>query len=250
MTNFLKEEKMAELATKLRKLKLSGMAHYFESRNRYAIDNNISYIEFLELLVEDEFVNRKSNSYRKRFSKSKLREDKTIEGYNFSFQPELNKKLILDLACCRFSVEKKNIVFMGNPGVGKTHLANAIGLEALKQGNKVLFIHCSELVEKLHQSKATGLYHQTLRQFVECDLLIIDELGFKKISYSDEFFEIIRRRYENGSIIITTNREFKDWGEIFGDTTLASAIIDRIIHHCFPVKITGQSFRIKETIKE
>ena len=113
---------MNEIVSKLKKLKLSGMYKTLDNRNRYALDNNISYMEFLELLVEDEFSSRKSNSYRKRYLRSKLSEAKTISSYNFSHQPKLNKKLIQDLACCRFVNENKNIVFMGQPGVGKTHL--------------------------------------------------------------------------------------------------------------------------------
>lgn len=241
---------MLNITQKLSQLKLSGFAKTLESRNKFAIENNISYIEFLELMVEDEFANRTSNSYRKRFSKSKLNEEKTIASYNFTYQPGLNKKMISDLACCRFITENKNIIFMGKPGVGKTHLSNAIGLEALKQGYRVTFTHCSELVEKLYEAKGTGTYHQTLKQYMDADLLIIDELGFKKINYVDEFFEIIRRKYENGSIIITTNRNFKDWGTIFGDNVLASAIVDRLMHHCCPVEIDGPSYRIKDFIKE
>lgn len=236
---------MLEMISKLKKLKLSGVVNTLESRNRYAIESNISYLEFLELLLEDEFANRENNSYRKRFLKSKLLQEKGIKSYNFTYKPDLNKKLILDLACCRFIEEHKNIVFMGNPGVGKTHLANAIGLEALNKGYKVIFIHCSELVEKLHEAKGVGTYHQTLKLFIDCDLLIIDELGFKKINFVDEFFEIIRRRYEAKSIIITTNRDFKEWGNLFGDNVLASAIIDRLMHHCYPIKIEGDSYRIK-----
>jgi len=241
---------MLAVKTKLKNLKLSGIVKSIESRNKYALKNNISYMEFIELLLEDEFANRKSNSYRKRVLKSKLTETKTLENYDFSFQPRLERKLIMDLGCCRFINENKNIILMGKPGVGKTHLANALGLETLKQGYKVVFTHCSELVEKLYEAKGIGSYHQTLKHYLECNLLIIDELGFKKINFVDEFFEIIRRRYENGSIIITTNRNFTDWGAIFGDNTLASAIIDRLMHHCHPIEITGESYRIKNYVEE
>ncbi|GAB6163114.1 hypothetical protein JCM12298_22740 [Desulfothermus naphthae] len=130
---------MNQLKKKIQNLKLSGIVKTLESRNKYAIENQLSYIDFLELLIEDEYANRCSNSYNKRLNKSKLDTSKTIETYDFTYQPELNKKEILDLASCRFIQEN---IFMGNPSGGKTHLANALKIEALKQGSKVIFCSC------------------------------------------------------------------------------------------------------------
>lgn len=238
---------MQEIKRKLTNFKLSGVLKSLESRNQYAIEKGLSYLEFLELLLEDEVVNRQSNSFKKRFAKSKLDSMKTISGYDFSYQPELKKQEVLDVASCRFIGEKKNLIFMGNPGVGKTHLANAIGIEALKKGYKVFFIHANDMVSRLVAAKGDDSYFTVLKQFLQVDLLIIDEVGFKKIplNYVDEFFEIIRRRYETNSVIVTTNRPFEEWGNIFGDVVLASAIIDRLIHHSHIFKITGKSYRIK-----
>ena len=242
---------MNQLKKKIQNLKLSGIVKTLESRNKYAIENQLSYIDFLELLIEDEYANRRSNSYNKRLNKSKLDTSKTIETYDFTYQPELNKKQILDLASCRFIQEKKNIIFMGNPGVGKTHLANALGIEALKQGYKVYFVHANDIVSKLMSARGDGTYYGVLKDLLKVDLLIIDEIGFKKIPQNsvDEFFEVIRRRYENGSIIITTNRPFEEWANIFGDAVLASAIVDRIVHHSHIIKILGKSYRMKELTK-
>jgi DNA replication protein DnaC len=226
---------------------MSSAVASLEERNRYALENKISYLDFLGLLLDDEVASRQGNAYRKRLAQSKLNQQKRLDNYDFTYQPELDKKKLMDLSACRFIHEKQNILFMGNPGVGKTHLANAIGLEALKKGHNVLFIHANALIEQLHRSKADGKYHNMLTKISKVDLLIMDEVGFKKFPQNgiDDFFEIIRLRYETGAIIITTNRNFEDWGILFGDTVMASAIIDRIVHHAQIIKITGESYRIK-----
>lgn len=238
---------MEKIKTKLRDLKLAGMVKTIESRNIYAIENKASYMDFMELLIEDEHVNRLSNSFSKRLNKSKINTQKSLDAFDFNYQPEINKKQIMDIASCRFVNENKNIVLMGKPGVGKTHLANAIGLEAIKQGYKVVLLHINDLIEKINVAKADGSIVMLMNTLLNADLLILDELGFKKLPAEsiDGFFEVIRRRYENGSIIITTNRNFEDWGAVFGDYVMASAIIDRIVHHAIIIKINGESFRIK-----
>jgi DNA replication protein DnaC len=243
---------MNEIIQRLNQLKLSGIKKTLESRNEYALKNHISYIEFLELLIEDEVNNRLSNSYRKKYQQSKLERTKELSNFDFSYQQELDSKMINELASCRFIKEKKNIVFMGKPGVGKTHLANALGLEALKLGHTVLFVHANALMERLLSARADGTYPQLMNQYINTELLILDEIGFQRIDTENvnDFFEIVRRRYEHSSMILTTNRNFEDWGEVFGDAVLASAIIDRILHHAVVIRITGDSYRMKDYIKK
>lgn len=238
---------MQTIKTQLRNFKLSGMYQSVEDRINYAREKSLSYADFLSLLLEDEANNRQDNSYRKRYSKAKFPAHKKIEDFDFSFQPSIDKRIINDSITCQFIREKKNIVFIGNPGAGKTHLSIAIGVKALQKGYKVLFTTTANMLHELHVSKADNSYHKKIEFYQGPDLLIIDELGFKKVpQYSaDDFFEIISRRYERGSIIITTNKSFEQWSDIFADPILASAILDRIIHYSEIIKINGPSYRQK-----
>lgn len=242
---------MQTVKTQLRTFKLSGMYQSFEERIAYATEKSLSYADFLSLLLEDETNNRRDNSYKKRYSKSKFPAHKKIEDFDFSFQPSIDKRVINDAVTCQFIREKKNIIFIGNPGAGKTHLSIALGIKALQKGHKVLFTTTAHMLHDLHISKADNSYHKKLDYYLHPDLLIIDELGFKKVPNhsADDFFEIISRRYEHGSVIITTNKSFEQWGDIFADNILASAILDRIIHYSEIIKINGPSFRQKDLKK-
>ena len=232
----------------LRNLKLSGIAKTLEVRNEQAIREKLSYMEFLELLIEDELANRKDNSYKKRFQKAHFPFTKTLEEYDFNFQPTLNRQEIYNLATCEFIRKKENVVFIGPPGTGKTHLSISIGIKALQQGYKVIFTTVSDMMSALFESKADNSYAQKLKYYLSSDLLILDELGFRKLNEHivDQFYEIISQRYEKGSLIITSNKTFDEWGNIFWDSILASAILDRIVHHCHLILIKGESFRMRD----
>jgi len=242
---------MNTLKTRLRNFKLSGIYNSLEERLSYAQDKSLAYVEFLELLMEDEYNNRRDNSYKKRYRKAKLPSHKTVEDFDFTFQPSINKKTINDCLTCSFIKEHKNIIFIGNPGTGKTHLSIAIGINALMKGYKVLFTQVSEMLNNLNAAKADNSYYQKVDYYLGHDLLILDELGFKKLpSYSaDDFFEIISKKYEKSSVIITTNKSFENWGDIFNDHILASAILDRIVHYSTIIKINGPSYRAKNIKK-
>src|SRR4029078_2178165 len=218
---------MDMLKEHLRSFKLAGMMMALEERVTYANSKQLSYPQFLELLCEDELNNRNDNSYKKRYAKAKLPAHKTIEDFDFSFQPSLNKKQINDALTCQFIKEKRNLIFIGNPGTGKTHLSTAVALRALSKNFKVLFTSVSEMLYQLHISKADNTYYKKLEEYLRPDLLVLDELGFKKFPQyaADDFFEVISKRYEAGSLVITTNKAFEEWSTIFGDSILAGAIL-------------------------
>jgi len=242
---------MQDLKNRLKEFKLSGIHQTVEERVIYAKEKSLSYLDFLDLLLEDEVNNRRDNSYKKRYSRAKLPMHKRIEDFDFDFQPSIDKRTINDCLTCQFINEKKNIVFIGNPGTGKTHLSIAIAINALKKNYKAIFTTTAKMLYELHYSKADNSYNKKIDYYLSPDLLVIDELGFKKVpNYSaDDFFEIISRRYEHGSVIITTNKPFEQWGDIFADNVLASAIMDRIVHHSEIIKINGQSYRQKNLKK-
>jgi len=243
---------MNMLKSRLKDFKLSGIYSTVDERLSFAKDKSLSYQEFLELLLEDEENNRRENSYKKRYSRAKLPYQKRIEDFDFSFQPGIDRRVINDFATCQFIGQKKNIIFLGEPGVGKSHLSVAIAIKALLKGHRVLFTQVSEMLQSLHQSKADNSYYKKLDYYIKPELLVLDELGFKKIpNYSaDDFFEVISKRYEKGSVIITTNKSFEEWGDIFSDNILASAIIDRVVHHSTVIRVNGKSYRTKNIKKE
>ena len=236
---------MNTLLSRLKEFKLAGMVASLDQRLSHANNKSLSHKQFLEILCEDEENSRRENSYRKRYSRAKLPSHKSIEDFNFNFQPSIDKQQINDLLSCDYIKEKKNIIFVGNPGTGKSHLSSALGVNALSKNYKVLFTSVSEMLYQLHISKADSSYHKKLKEYLVPDLLILDELGFKKIpSYSaDDFFEVISKRYEHSSCIVTTNKSFEQWGAILGDNVLSSAILDRLVHHSTLIKINGPSYR-------
>jgi DNA replication protein DnaC len=240
---------MKQLLTRLRDFKLAGMVNNVEARIEYANSSSLSYKQFLELLCEDEYSNRQDNNYKMRFARAKLPSLKKIEDFDFSFQPSIDKREINDAITCDFIAKQKNIIFIGSPGTGKTHLSISLAIKALTRNYKVLFTSVAEMLYKLHISKADNSYYKKLSEYIKPDLLVLDELGFKRLpDYSaGDFFDVISKRYETGSCIITTNKAIEQWSDIFTDSVMSGAIQDRLIHHSKVFKITGTSYRSKST---
>lgn len=240
---------MQTLLKNLRDFKLAGMASCLEERLSYAMTNNLSYQELLELLCEDEKSNRKDNNYRKRKNAAKLPAIKKLEDFDFSFQPSIEQRMVNELATCQFINAKENIILIGASGTGKTHLAISFGIKALAREYSVYFSTVSDLLYNLHVSKADNSYHKKLKQLINYDLLILDELGFKQFPKysSDDFFSVISKRYENKATIITTNKELSEWNDIFDEEMLTKAIVDRLMHHATIFNIKGKSYRMKKS---
>lgn len=236
------------LQDKIKKLHLAGILQTVDMRAEQAVKEQLSYMEFLELLINDENLNRSRNRRNDLMRRSRIPQHKTIEEFNFSWQPCLNRQAIYAFGTGEFIRKKENIAFIGLPGTGKTHLSIALGIKAIEQGYTVLFTTLSEMMEDLYMSRADNSFRQKLKKYVSPDLLIIDEFGLKKLGQTnvDDLYEVISKRYETASTIITSNKQFDEWGSILFDPVLATAILDRFVHHCSFITIEGESYRMKE----
>ena len=177
---------------------------------------------------------------------------KTFEDFDFSFQPTINKEQILDFKNLRFIENKENIIFVGSPGVGKTHLATSIGIVVAQNRDSTYFINCNDLISNLKKANSENRFMNRLNHYAKYKVLIIDEMGFLPIDSegANMLFQLINKRYENHSTIITTNKPFGKWHEIFGDVTLANTILDRLLHHSHIININGNSYRLKDKMKQ
>jgi DNA replication protein DnaC len=234
-----------QLSEQLRHLRLSGVLETMEARNRQAIDGQWSYVEFLSRLLEDEVERRSQKQLNLRLRRGALNTTKTLEDFDFHFNPNLNRQQILNLAACEFVRQKRNLLICGQTGVGKSHLAQAVGQEAARQGLDVLFINTQKMLQHLNGGRADASWERRLAGYLRPDLLILDDFGLKPLQPPgpEDLYDVINERYEHGSILVTSNRAPNEWPDLFLDPLLASAGLDRLLDRAEVIVIRGPSFR-------
>ena len=241
---------MQEIQELLRQLRLNGMADSYDARNKEALSNQLSFAEFMLLLLEDEKLYRDQKQYERRYKKAEFRGVKTLDNFDFKVNPKIDQKIIRDLATCHYIRQSYPVIIEGPCGIGKTHIAQALGHCALRVGYEVLFITQSKLIDTLNGAKATNNYATTIKKFTKVDLLIIDEFGLKpmKIDEDECIHEIIAERYELKSTIITSNLSIDEYHQAFTNKLLAVATVDRLRHDAYKVVLSGKSYRSLKNI--
>ena len=240
------------LLPKLRQLRLGGMVTTLDVRATQASDGQLTPLEFLALLLDDELERRQQQRFTRRLAQSGCDSRKTLAQFDFNAAPGVNRTVIHELATCAFVARHENILLCGPTGVGKSHLANALACEALKRDYHVCSWPTQRLLADLHTARATGADARLLTRLLTCDVLVLDDFGLLPLTAqaAQDLYEIINQRYERGSLIITSNRAFDEWPAVFGQDLLASAALDRLTHHVHTLILRGQSYRQRDRRKE
>jgi DNA replication protein DnaC len=244
-------EKRMLLEAYLKRLKLPAILRHYQELARQAAPGNLSYEVFLLALLEIEAQHRDENAYRKRLRMARFPLLKTLDQFDFTAVPSLNKAKVLDLAQGEYIDPRENLILMGNSGTGKTHLATALGHLACQQGKKMRFFTAAGLINQLTEAQAGLRLSHLERSLANMDILIIDEIGYVPFSEKGAplFFHTVAQSYERQSLIITTNLDFSQWPEVFSSEQLTGALLDRLTHHAHILTMNGESFRFKESIK-
>lgn len=229
----------------LKRLRLSGILETLDARNEQAIADHWTYVEFLARLLEDEVERRAQRQLALRIRRAAINTTKTLEGFDFNFNPTINRQQVLDLSTCSYIRQKRNVLICGPTGVGKTHVAQALAHEACRRGYTALCVNTYRMLQHINGGRADDTLERRLQTYLRPDLLVLDDFGLKALHppAPEDLYDVIDERYERGSILLTSNRDPQEWLELFGDSLLASAGLDRLMHGAHIVIITGVSFR-------
>ena len=229
----------------LKQLRLSGLLDSLDVRNREAIANKLTYPEFLALVIQDEAARRDQKKYGMRLRRSGFRGDKTLEGFDFRFNPTINESMVRELASCAFLDERVAVLIAGRCGTGKSHIAQAIGHAAVRRGVEVMFSTQTDLLRQLNAARATGGFERKMQTLGRVPLLIVDDFELKpfKPGQDEDFHDLVAERYERGSTIVTSNLDFNEWGQAFPNRLLGASTLDRLRHGAYQLVLDGESFR-------
>jgi DNA replication protein DnaC len=239
---------LTELDRALRKLRLSGMANVLETRLRHAQSEKLAPLDLIATLVGDELQRRQDRLFDRRHKQARFRDPgRALDGFDFDFNKKMNRALVFELATARFVGQREDALFLGPPGTGKSHLAQAIGHAAIQQGYRVIYREAHTLLEDLADASVDGTRKALLADLTAVPLLIIDDLGMRKLPHTaaEDLLEVIMRRYERASTLLTSNRPVDDWGKLLGDTAAVTALLDRLLHHAHVLKCGPRSWRTK-----